>query len=261
MTNVRTVTDFLERFAPLSLAEDWDNVGLLVGDRSREARRVMTCLTVTDDCVDEAIERQADLIVSHHPMMFRAVKRLTTETTEGRMLLRLIEAGVAVYSPHTAFDSAAGGINQRFAEGLGLGGIQSLVTKEDEPLGAGRYGVLPAAMSLNEFAKQVAKFLGIEGLQVVGQGDQNAARVAIACGAAGDFLAPAQVADCDVLVLGETNFHTALAARADGTGLILTGHYASERFAVEGLAVELAGEFTDLEIWASEREHDPLRWI
>ncbi len=258
---IRAITDFLERFAPLSLAEDWDNVGLLVGDRSRQTRRVMTCLTVTGSTVAEAIERKAELIVSHHPMMFRPVNRLTTETAEGRLLLRLIEAGIAVYSSHTAFDSAAGGINQRLAQGLGLSEIRPLVSEPERPLGAGRHGCLAAATRLGPFAKQVAEFLGIDGLHLVGPADQNVSQVAIACGAAGEFLTPARLADCDTLVLGETNFHTALAAEADGIGLILTGHYASERFAIEALAGELSREFPDLEIWASKQERDPLRWI
>ena len=111
---------FLEKFAPPRLAESWDNVGLLVGDRRTEVRRLMTCLTVTPTTVDEAIRGRADLIVTHHPLPFSAVKRLTADTIVGRMLLKLIAAGVAVYSPHTAFDSAAEGINQRLAEGLGL---------------------------------------------------------------------------------------------------------------------------------------------
>ena len=260
-TTVQNITNFLERFAPLTLAEDWDNVGLLVGDPSRPARRVMACLTVTLESVDEAILRKADLIVSHHPMMFRAVKRLTTETVEGRMLLGLMEAGIAVYSPHTAFDSALTGINQRFAEGLGLDNIRPLVTKPDTLLGAGRFGCLQTATTLDAFAKQVSSFLKVEGLHVVGPPDQKIAQAAIACGAAGEFLPAARQAGADCLVLGETNFHTALAAQADHVSLILAGHYASERFAVEALAEELAEEFSDLEIWPSQQEQDPLRWV
>ena len=120
MPTIEALHAFLERFAPHRLAESWDNVGLLVGDRQAEVRRLMTCLTVTPTTVDEAIDGRADLIVTHHPLPFAAVKRLTSETIAGRMLLKLIAAGVAVYSPHTAFDSAAEGINQRLAEGLGL---------------------------------------------------------------------------------------------------------------------------------------------
>src|SRR5712692_751965 len=109
MITVGNVVDFLGQFAPLELAADWDNVGLLLGDSAAGVRRVMTCLTVTPDTAAEAVETGVELIVSHHPVLFRAVQRLTTATAEGRMLLTLLRAGVAVYSPHTAFDNAAGG--------------------------------------------------------------------------------------------------------------------------------------------------------
>src|SRR5262245_24873054 len=101
MLTVAAVIEYLERFAPPHLAADWDNVGLLLGDRGTRVQRVMTCLTVTPEVAAEAVESKARLIVTHHPVLFRAVKRLTTANPEGRMLLSLIRAGVAVYSPHT----------------------------------------------------------------------------------------------------------------------------------------------------------------
>jgi dinuclear metal center YbgI/SA1388 family protein len=120
MLTVAAVVEWLESFAPPRLAADWDNVGLLLGDRAAEVRRVMTCLTVTTESAAEAVESGVQLIVTHHPILFRAIKRLTTATPEGRMLLALIRAGVAVYSPHTAFDNTQGGINDLLARRLGL---------------------------------------------------------------------------------------------------------------------------------------------
>src|ERR1700741_3388736 len=118
MHTVASIVDYLEQFAPPALAADWDNVGLLVGDRAAEVRRVLTCLTVTPESAAEAVETGAQLLISHHPVLFRAVKRLTTDTPEGRMLCALIRAGVAVYSPHTAFDNTRGGINESLARRL-----------------------------------------------------------------------------------------------------------------------------------------------
>jgi dinuclear metal center YbgI/SA1388 family protein len=120
MTTVAEIVEFLERFAPPNLAADWDNVGLLLGDRQAACRGILTCLTVTPEVADEAIAGGAGLIVTHHPVLFRAVKRLTTGNPEGRMLLALIQAGVAVYSPHTAFDNTPGGINDALAKRLEL---------------------------------------------------------------------------------------------------------------------------------------------
>src|SRR6185436_21053604 len=134
---------FLDAFAPPGLSEEWDNVGLLVGDPKQQIERVMTCLTITPASCAEAVSKQADLIVTHHPLPFKPLRRLTTGSTPGKLLLDLIRAGVAVYSPHTAFDSAAVGINQQLAAGIGLAAIKPLVPKSDVPgeLGAGRHGV------------------------------------------------------------------------------------------------------------------------
>jgi dinuclear metal center YbgI/SA1388 family protein len=120
MLTVAAVVEFLERFAPPGLAAEWDNVGLLLGERAAAVGKIMTCLTVTPESAAEAVEAGAHLIVAHHPILFRSVKRLTDSTAEGRTLLALARAGVAVYSPHTAFDNARGGINDSLASRLGL---------------------------------------------------------------------------------------------------------------------------------------------
>ena len=259
MSTVRAIADFLERFAPSQLAEDWDNVGLLVGDDSREASRVMTCLTITPGTAAEAIAQAANLVVAHHPLPFRALKRLTAETTTGRMLLDLIGAKISIYSPHTAFDSAANGINQRLARGLGLRGVLPLVF-DPEGLGSGRVGWLEEPLSLTRMADRVKRFLSVERLQIVGDPDRPIRTMAVACGAADEFLQAARESDCDAMLIGETRYHTCLAAEAAAIGLILPGHYASERFAVECLADVLGEEFPSLEVWASRDERDPLVW-
>src|SRR5262245_14363600 len=108
MHTVAALVEFLEQFAPPALAADWDNVGLLLGERGTPVRRVLTCLTVTPESAAEAVETGAQLIITHHPILFRAVKRLSGDTPEGRVLCSLIRAGIAVYSPHTAFDNTRG---------------------------------------------------------------------------------------------------------------------------------------------------------
>jgi dinuclear metal center YbgI/SA1388 family protein len=120
MLTVADAIKYLEAFAPKHLAGSWDNVGLLVGDRFAPVERIMTCLTVTPESAAEAVEQQAQLIVTHHPVLFRPVQRLTGDTSEGRMLLSLIRGGVAVYSPHTAFDNTRDGINELLGSKLGL---------------------------------------------------------------------------------------------------------------------------------------------
>ena len=263
MPTINQITSFLESFAPLRLAEDWDNVGLLVGRRKSEVRRIMTCLTVTPDSATEAIERQADLIVTHHPMPFKPLKKITTDNVPGQMLLDLIQAGIAIYSPHTAFDSAAAGINQQLANSMGLIDIEPLVPSVDDPdgLGSGRYGRLDQPVPLSTVANSLKDFLAITHARIVGTKDSPIQKVAIACGSAGSFLSTANRHACDLFVTGETTFHTCLEAEATGINLLLVGHYASERFACEQLSRQLANQFADTTVWASEREHDPLSMV
>jgi dinuclear metal center YbgI/SA1388 family protein len=268
MPRLHRICAFLEQFAPPALAAGWDNVGLLVGDRAREVRKVMTCLTVTPDTAAEAIDEGAELIVTHHPLPFQAVKQITTDTVAGRMLWDLLGARVAIYSPHTAFDSAPAGINQRLAEGLKLRGISPLIPypggqtflSVTKGMGEGRWGWLEEPISLSELGERLKKFLRIDRLQTVGEADQAVRTVAVACGAAEGFLSTAELNGCDTMVVGEARFHTCLEAEALGIGLLLPGHFASERFAVDCLADVLREKFPTLEIWASRRERDPLRW-
>jgi dinuclear metal center YbgI/SA1388 family protein len=365
---------FLERFAPLDLAEEWDNVGLLAGDRRRETNAVLTCLTLTPDVAREALERRAGLIVTHHPVLFRAVKRLTADDPQGDMLLDLLAAGLAVYSPHTAYDSAPDGINEQLARRLGLtdveplcplpppaqckivcfvprphltavqealwsggtgvigeyskcsfvlegtgsfegspaanpavGQAQRLETvaearvevvcperlvpealrrlrgahpyeepaydvyplKPDNPRrGSGRIGLLPrsaaagtgAPSPLADFVALVKTKLAISEAAYTGEPQRPISLVAIACGSGGEFL-PASIGKrCDALLTGEARFHTCLEARAAGVGLVLAGHYATERPAMEYLAGVLAREFPGITAWPSEAERDPVQW-
>ncbi len=261
MLSIADVSRFLNEFAPPALAETWDNVGLLVGRNDQPVERLMTCLTITPASAAEAVAGRADLIVSHHPLPFRPLSRLTSETSEGRLLLELIGAKIAVFSPHTAFDSAQDGINQRLAGGLQLDDIRPLVPGPEAGQGSGRLGTLAPVITLEELAARVKQLLAIDNIQAVGLLDQPVRSVAVACGSAGEFLAPAAAAGCNCLVTGEVRFHSCLEAESLGMGLVLAGHFASERFAVEQLADVLGGQFPALQVWASKQEKDPLHWL
>ena len=248
--------DFLDNFAPPRLAADWDNVGLLVGDRRQAVSRVMTCLTVTPAVAAEAIRERADAIVTHHPLPFRPLTRITADEPTGRLLLDLIRVGVAVYSPHTAFDSAAAGINQQLAEGLGLTNIAPLVPMDE--LGTGRIGRFQQSQTLAQVVAKTKGFLQIKSVAVGGDLQRPIERVAVACGSAGELLDAAIAAECDLFLTGEARLHTCYEAEARGIALLLAGHYASERFGVEKLAVVLAAQFPAITTWASRDERDPV---
>jgi dinuclear metal center YbgI/SA1388 family protein len=366
MPTVADIAEYLNQFAPTSRAAEWDNVGLILGDRSGEVARILTCLTVTPEVVAEAIPAGVNLIVTHHPMLFRPVQKITDATAEGQMVLALLRAGIAVYSPHTAFDNCAGGINEMLAQKLELADVRSLrpfkstpqckvvvfVPDSDlanvsdamfaagaghigqysqcsfrlagtgtffgsdaanptvgqkgrreqvsewrleavcpeaqvdaviramrkahsyeepaydvyplrpvrEPLGEGRIGRLQAPQSLQEFAHRVRSLLESGPVQIVGNLGTSVQRIAIACGAAGEFLPDAARLAADVFLTGEMRFHDLLAARSLGISLVLPGHYATERFGVAALAERLKAAFPGVLAAVSKAETDPVGW-
>jgi dinuclear metal center YbgI/SA1388 family protein len=188
------------------------------------------------------------------------VKTITSATTVGRLLLELIRHGIAVYSPHTAFDSAPAGINQHLAIGLGLQEIRPLIPSPNDPeVGTGRCGLVAEPLTLAELAARTQSFLGGEATRIVGAAEAATSKVAIACGSGGSLLEPAIAAGCDSLVTGEMTFHNCLEAEARGVAVVLAGHFASERFALLSLADYLTDQLANVEVWASRQERSPIR--
>lgn len=283
MIPLQKIIDRLDAACPSALAEEWDNVGFLIGERDRSVGRIMTCLTVTSETVDEAADEGADLIVSHHPFPFRSDRRWTSDNPTGRTLLRLIRNGIAVYSPHTAHDSAFFGINRQLADLFALTDVKPLIPGQVEAadamldgidprkgaslgseagflLGSGRIGTLRAPTTLRHFIESVCVRLKIPSLTWVGRPERSVSKVAIGCGAADDFIPAAADAGADLLLLGEVRFHGALLAEELDMALVLPGHYATERFAMETMAERIGALFPDLTVWPSQRESDPIRY-
>ena len=259
MAIVADICRFLEELAPLHLAEKWDNVGLLIGHDSRTVERLMTCLTLTLPVANEAVEEKAQMIVTHHPILFHGAKRLTNQSFEGQLILRLAEAGIAVYCPHTAFDNATDGINQELAVAMGLSQIGPLRKTDATSIdGVGRFGVLDCPCEQSVFWDRVRSAVNADYLEISAEGTGMVHRVAVACGAAGEYFADAVKLGCDTFITGETRFHTVLECRANGMNLILTGHFPSERPAIETLAKKLGSQFPEVVSFASRRDRNPL---
>ena len=255
-----TVADFaaaLDRVCPPELDEPWDNTGLLWGDAAWPVPSATTCLTLTPDVAAEAVRRGDGLVVTHHPVLFRKVQGVTAGDPQGRMLLELAAAKVAVLSPHARWDNAPGGINDLLCERFALSHVRPLRPLGEGPHGSGRVGRLVEPVSFADFAARCRDALDLPGLEAVPTG-RSVRRVGVACGSAGESLADAAAAGCDAFVTGEARFHTALEARGAGVGLVLPGHYASERFSLRALADRLAEEVPGVPVRESEVERDPL---
>jgi dinuclear metal center YbgI/SA1388 family protein len=261
MYPIDRVTAELESLAPLRLAADWDVVGLLVGSRRPSIARVLTCLTLTPAVAEEAVRERIDLVVTHHPLPFRPVARVTADTAPGRVLLELVGAGIAVWSGHTAWDSAAGGINDQLAALVHLEHVAPIIPDDVYPLaGTGRAGATRAGMTVGDLAHAAGTALGAAAVQVSGPADRPAGRVGIVCGSGGDLVAEVARAGCATLLTGEVKLHDALAAAAAGLAVVAVGHHASERFSMDVLGRRLAEVLPGLHSQPSVADTDPLIW-
>jgi len=262
MPSLPDVVAALERIAPLRLAAEWDSVGLLVAPRDPQVRRVLTCLTLTPEVAAEAVRARIDLVITHHPLPFRPIGRITPETGTGRVLLALVGAGCGVWSSHTAWDSAAGGINDQLAALIGLAESRPIVPDATDPaFGFGRMGSTPGDLTVAALARLLAGKLDATGVQLVGDRDRAAGRVGIVCGSGGDLVDQVAAAGCTTLVTGEIKLHQALEARAAGLAVIAVGHHASEHFAMAELGRRLAAEVPGLETVVSREDRDPIGWL
>lgn len=260
MTTLQRILTTLDELAPLRTAESWDNVGLLVGDRSREVHRVMCCLTVTDATLDEAIESEAELIVTHHPIPFKPVPRITADSTTGKLLLRAIEHRIAIYSPHTAWDNSEVGINAQFAKRIGLQNVRPLVPFAADmraPLGTGtgRCGTLPTETSIESLQNTLVKSIPHCNFRHTHSIQRVVQKVGIVCGSGGSLLSLAIQAGCDAMLTGEATYHQCLEAEGNNVALLMVGHFASESFAMTELADQLSRAHPEVSSTASQSDH------
>ena len=225
---LREVIAALEHLAPLRLQDEWDNSGLQVGFPESEIDQVLVCLDVTEAIVDEAIAAKCNLIVSHHPLIFKALRQVSDATYQQRCVIKALAAGISIYSAHTSLDNAPGGVNHRIAALLGLEKLRWLSPRDGEDAGSGLVGELPASEPDAAFLARVQRTFGVECLQHSALDGRQVRRVAL-CGGAGAFLLhDAVCAGADCFISGEFHYHDYF----ENQGVLLAelGHYQSEQF-------------------------------
>lgn len=223
---ISDIIERLEKEFPIELACEWDNVGLLVGDRCRDVKTVVTCLDVTQDIIELAKNVEAELIISHHPVLFSPINCINGDTKSGKILMDAIENKIAIYSAHTNCDKAENGINTRLAKMFKL--------KDVEPLdadGLGRIGNLDKPLPFCEFAKSVEDELNVK-VRFCGDIKKEVERVAICSGAGSDVIPAAIEKGADVLVTGDTKYHQMLDSKND-INIIDAGHFGTEIIVTE----------------------------
>ena len=205
------------------LSMSWDNDGLMCcPDPEREVRRVLAVLDITEEAVDEAIRGGYDLILSHHPLVFRGIKSLTDRDGVGRKLLKLVQNGISAMSFHTRLDALTGGVNDLLAASLGLAEVTPFGTEQ-----IGRIGTLPSAVSSEEFAHMVKATLNAPTVLLSSAG-KRVSRVAVLGGSGRDDLFAAIAAGADTFLSGELGYHAMVDAPENGVNLVEAGHFYTE---------------------------------
>ena len=252
MATAADILKFMETVAPTDLKMDWDNVGLLCGRTNKEVRTVLVALDPFPHVCDEAMELGADLLVTHHPLIFEPLKSVTDQTTVGQSIQKLITHDITAVNAHTNLDCANGGVNDTLAQLLGLTDISVIGSKH--LLRAGSF-----ASSLPAFLEHVKSRLGCEALRYV-DGSKPVSRVAVGGGACGSALSDVIAAGCDTFVTADIKYNQFWEAKALGINLIDAGHFHTENPVCTVLAEKIQTAFPELRVIFSKNHTDCMKF-
>lgn len=239
----------INTYAPRDLEEEWDNSGWQVNLCQKEVKKIFICLEITGNVLNEAIENKVDFILTHHPLIFGNLDVIDCNSATGNQIIKLIKSGLSVYSTHTSFDSAFGGINDDLAERVGLHKVRKLhmhkPNGEPEEI-MGRMGEYEVEKKLESVCQIVKEALKIDRkLLVVGDADTKIKRVAVCGGSGGDAIPGLINKHCDLFITGEVKHHEAQMAREGNLCVINAGHYATEKYFAENMGEKLRSQIGD----------------
>lgn len=234
MVKVKDISKRIEEFAPKELAYSWDNTGLITGNPEKKVKKVFITLDLFKETVDEAVQNDVDMIISHHPILFKGIKAVDYNSQQGYILRELIKNDIAVYASHTSMDCAKGGINDVLAEKLGIVNIQIIEKNEDFPdCGLGRIGKIKNRVTLREYAEFVKKALNTPFVRVCGDMSKKIETVGVGGGACDDLIPDAIKMGADVFVTADMKYHIAAESVEEQLAVIDAGHYPTEVFVTE----------------------------
>ncbi len=232
---VKDFCSIMEQIAPRRLCENYDNVGLMVGDFNNDVSSILVALDCTLEVIEEAISENCDLIFTHHPLLFNKAESVTNETLLGKKIIKLIKNDINVFSSHTNLDSVVGGINDRLVELLGFGSSEIIEPKNDKVFdaGIGRIVTIKEPMPLIELCNLVKSNLKIPSLRYVGEDDLMVQRIAIVSGSGSDYIKKAIELEADCIISGDISYHYASDYNEIGFAVIDAGHFYTEWFALK----------------------------
>ena len=257
---VQELIHILEEQAPENDAMDWDNSGLLVGNPEAQVHKIYIALDATDEVIDHAIEAGADMILTHHPMIFTGMKQIRQDHFIGRRIIKLIEHHMACYAMHTNFDIH--GMGDLAAEKLGLLNVQVLDIGMMEDMvcrGIGCVGTLESVISLGELANRTREAFGVSHVKVFGDATQKITRIAISPGSGKSEIITAIEQHADVLITGDIDHHDGIDAVAQELMIIDAGHYGIEHIFIDYMKQYLEEHASEIEV-EQEQFQEPF-WI
>ena len=257
---IRNIIQHLESVAPLEYQEDYDNSGLIAGDAEKDCAGILVSLDCTQGVVREAIEKNCNFIVSHHPLIFRPVPSITPENGVGRTLIAAIQAGIVIYAMHTNLDNILSGVNARMADKLGLANRKILLPKSLSPfLGSGLIGDFKQVLSETQFMKHLKDLFGIPVIRHSPLTGKPVSRVAL-CGGAGSFLIPnALQAGADFFISADIKYHEFFSGEGEMV-IADIGHFESEQFTVDLLHDVIHEKFPNFAVLKSGIVTNPVNY-
>ncbi|MBR0378743.1 MAG: Nif3-like dinuclear metal center hexameric protein [Lachnospiraceae bacterium] len=251
---LKDIMKVIEKDFPKCLVMDWDNVGLLVGDEEAEIHKVLISLDVTDDAVDQAIRCGADLILTHHPLLFRPLGTVTEQNFIARRVRKLIRHDINYYAMHTNFDIA--GMADLNAQDLALHDPEVLEVigayDDGTEYGLGRIGTLGSEITLAELAERVKDVMKLDAVRVYGDTERYVSRVGVSSGAGKSAVSDALRKNADVLITGDLDYHTAIDAESRGLCMIDAGHYGTEFTYIRFMADYVREKFPSVSVLTME---------
>lgn len=255
MATVADIMEFMESLAPKALKMDWDNVGLNCGSRSAPAKKILVALDPFEHVCQEAVDWDADLLVTHHPLIFRPWPMVTDEAAISRGLINLIRHDISHFCAHTNLDCAEGGVNDVLAAKLGLQNVEKVPTDAHGMLRMGEV----EAQELMDFLTFVKETLRCDGLRYV-SGGKPVHKVAVGGGGCASGLYDALLAGCDTFVTSDIKYNDWWDAKEQGLNLIDAGHFHTENPVVSMLAEKIAAAFPEVEVKISENHWDCVKY-
>ena len=257
---IKNVSDYIEKIAPLNQSEDFDNVGLLIGNEMTEVKGVLVTLDTLEETVDEAIRMNCNLIVSFHPIIFDGLKKINGNSYVEKVVLKAIQNNIAIYATHTALDNSNVGVSAKMCEVLGLKNYNILIPKEDENIGMGMIGDLPEPMQEEDFLKFTKKTFKTNWIRFSSKIGKSVKKIAVLGGSGSFAISNAIQKKADVYISADFKYHDFF--KAEGKILLIdVGHYESEQFTKNLLVEYLTKKFTSFAIILSEKSTNPIYYL